>query len=107
MVPAKKYLDANGSVSAEVANCHCSSSKNQTMNRFQCLIIFIIAIIAFSVEPKSGLTKEKPKISGIPVVIDADTILIGAKRLRLHGIDSPELDQSCLDFKRAKWSCDT
>ena len=105
MVPAKTYLDTNSRVSAEVANCYCSSSKSQTMGRFQCLIISIIAIIAFSAEPKSGLTKEKPTISGIPVIIDADTILIETKRLRLHGIDSPELNQSCLDVKRAKWSC--
>src|SRR5262249_6768093 len=30
-------------------------------------------------------------------VIDGDTIAIGSRAIRLHGIDAPETDQMCLD----------
>ena len=34
-------------------------------------------------------------ITGKPRVIDGDTIEIHGQRIRLHGIDAPELDQTC------------
>jgi endonuclease YncB( thermonuclease family) len=37
--------------------------------------------------------------------IDGDTIAIGAQRIRLQGIDAPELDQTCLDSAGAVWRC--
>jgi endonuclease YncB( thermonuclease family) len=33
--------------------------------------------------------------------VDGDTLAIGATRLRLHGIDAPELHQECRDGRRA------
>ena len=43
-------------------------------------------------------------LSGPARVIDGDTIAIGAARVRLHGVDAPESEQSCLaDGKR--WPC--
>ncbi len=44
-------------------------------------------------------------ISGIASVIDADTIDIGAQRIRLSGVDAPESGQKCLDAKRAFVRC--
>ncbi|MBK1669259.1 succinoglycan biosynthesis protein [Rhodovibrio sodomensis] len=37
-------------------------------------------------------------------VIDGDTLAIEGKRVRLHGIDAPESDQTCLDGGR-RWPC--
>ncbi|WP_296816558.1 thermonuclease family protein [Brevundimonas sp.] len=34
-------------------------------------------------------------IAGPAEVIDGDTLRIGAERIRLHGIDAPEIDQRC------------
>ena len=34
-------------------------------------------------------------ITGLPTVIDGDTLAIGVERVRLQGIDAPELDQTC------------
>ena len=34
--------------------------------------------------------------SGIPRVVDGDTLTIGATKIRLQGIDAPETDQVCL-----------
>jgi endonuclease YncB( thermonuclease family) len=33
--------------------------------------------------------------TGLPVVIDGDTLAIGTERIRLQGIDAPELAQTC------------
>jgi endonuclease YncB( thermonuclease family) len=36
-------------------------------------------------------------IRGTAEVIDGDSLIVGGARLRLYGIDAPELDQPCLD----------
>lgn len=38
-------------------------------------------------------------------VVDGDTIKQGKVRIRLYGIDSPELKQQCEDQKGKKWNC--
>ncbi|AJE48097.1 nuclease [Celeribacter indicus] len=40
-----------------------------------------------------------------PRVIDGDTLALGETRVRLHGIDAPELSQSCRDAEGARWDC--
>jgi len=43
-------------------------------------------------------------ITGKPRVIDGDTLEIAGERIRLHGIDAPEFEQTCVaDGKR--WHC--
>ena len=44
-------------------------------------------------------------LEGRMEVIDGDTIKQGKKRIRLYGIDSPELKQKCKDEKGKKWDC--
>ena len=44
-------------------------------------------------------------ISGPAQVIDGDTIALGGGRVRLHGIDAPELDQRCGAGQGASWPC--
>jgi endonuclease YncB( thermonuclease family) len=43
-------------------------------------------------------------IIGKAKVIDGDTIHIGKKKIRLHGIDAPERNQNCM-YKNQKWEC--
>jgi len=38
-------------------------------------------------------------ITGPARVIDGDTIAIGGERIRLHGIDAPEMKQTCRTSK--------
>ena len=42
---------------------------------------------------------------GIPQIVDADTVYVGADKVRLIGIDAPETDQVCLDGKGQTVSC--
>ena len=45
---------------------------------------------------------------GGPVrVVDGDTLDVGAVRVRLHGIDAPELGQICTNPDGATWDCGT
>ena len=44
-------------------------------------------------------------LTGKPVIIDGDTIKIAGERIRLHGIDAPETDQTCKDEKNEEWPC--
>lgn len=38
-------------------------------------------------------------------VVDGDTVILGTVRIRLFGIDAPELSQSCSDIQGASWGC--
>ena len=44
-------------------------------------------------------------VSGRPMVIDGDTLRFGNERVRLMGIDAPELAQSCQNAEGANWPC--
>ena len=50
------------------------------------------------------------EIKGIPSITDGDTIKINNKRIRLHGIDAPEIKQLCKknskEYKCGKISTD-
>jgi endonuclease YncB( thermonuclease family) len=52
-------------------------------------------------EPKKST---KANLSGVPRIIDGDTIRIGDTRIRLHGIDAPELKQTCTTGGK-EWPC--
>jgi endonuclease YncB( thermonuclease family) len=43
--------------------------------------------------------------TGVPSIVDGDTLTIGATKVRLKGIDAPETDQICLDANGIRWSC--
>ena len=53
-------------------------------------------------EPKKS---NKPTLSGVPRIIDGDTIRIGNTRIRLHGIDAPEARQTCTIADGTEWRC--
>ena len=65
---------------------------------FKFLTIFFCFFIFFNGSVDKKIIKGKAKI------IDGDTIHIGKNKIRLHGIDAPEIDQPCF-FKKQKWNC--
>lgn len=47
----------------------------------------------------------QPQFSGRARVIDGDTLALGDVKIRLHGIDAPELQQVCSDMHGGTWTC--
>lgn len=56
-------------------------------------------------EPASARTTPaaSPAVSGTAHVTDGDTIIIGSTRIRLEGIDAPELEQTCSKPRFGGW----
>ncbi|MEP0506801.1 MAG: thermonuclease family protein [Paracoccaceae bacterium] len=44
-------------------------------------------------------------VVGRVTVIDGDTLRVGSTKIRLHGIDAPELDQTCRTPERTEFAC--
>lgn len=44
-------------------------------------------------------------LAGLARVIDGDTLDVAGVRVRLHGIDAPELSQTCQHANGATWAC--
>lgn len=47
------------------------------------------------------------EISGAPRLMDGDTFDIGLVRIRLHGVDAPEIGQRCAEAGGGTWDCGT
>ena len=44
-------------------------------------------------------------VTGMPTVVDGDTLIVDGSRLRLYGIDAPESQQQCLDTGKQQYAC--
>jgi endonuclease YncB( thermonuclease family) len=51
-----------------------------------------------------GPPPEASRLAGQAVAIDGDTLAMGTERLRIHGIDAPEMDQAC-ERAGARFAC--
>src|SRR4051794_19154329 len=66
-------------------------------------MILVGATLAISAQ---GLPRvAAAEISGVPHVVDGDTLVLGDTKIRLLGIDAPETDQVCLDAAGQRWRC--
>lgn len=61
----------------------------------------ILAVIVLALSPVAAAAQPEGRIR----VIDADTWDVGGVRVRLFGIDAPELDQICTRASGADWAC--
>jgi endonuclease YncB( thermonuclease family) len=62
------------------------------------LVASLVACLACSLAHAADVT-------GIPRIVDGDTLTIGTTKIRLEGIDAPETDQVCLNAHASHWSC--
>jgi len=66
---------------------------------FLLLAIFVVGTSWVAMEHEAALpwpsSMPPERLSGRARVIDGDTIAFGSERLRLHGIDAPEISQLC------------
>ncbi|WP_407185197.1 thermonuclease family protein [Bradyrhizobium centrosematis] len=60
----------------------------------------MFALLALITHPVCGAT-----LSGVPRILDGNTIEIERTNIRLSGIEAPETDQICLDAQGRKWAC--
>lgn len=63
------------------------------------LAVAIIAALSVLLQPPA------PALVGRAVAVDGDTLRIGSTRVRLVGLDAPELDQTCRDPSETEWPC--
>src|SRR4030081_1611138 len=45
------------------------------------------------------------QVQAVPQIVDADTVYAGPTKIRLSGIDAPEMDQVCIDASGKRWNC--
>jgi endonuclease YncB( thermonuclease family) len=55
--------------------------------------------------PTHAIPTSHAKLIGRAEAIDGDTLLVGGIRVRLEGIDAPEIDQLCTDDGGRQWRC--
>ncbi len=61
----------------------------------------VIAFVAWLTCPLA----QAADLSGVPRIVDGDTLAIGSTKIRLQGIDAPETDQVCLNANGVHWAC--
>ncbi len=69
----------------------------RVFNRASCLVDRGIALplAVIAVAALLSMAASATELNGKPRIIDGDSIVIGDKRIRLHGIDTPEAKQTC------------
>lgn len=63
------------------------------------LLLAVAALVAARLDPLP------PPVTGTARASDGDTLRLGGDRIRLLGIDAPELEQSCTDAGGHDWPC--
>ena len=53
----------------------------------------------------SAIPRGHATVTGKADAIDGDTLVLGGIRVRLEGIDAPEIDQTCVDHAGQVWRC--
>jgi endonuclease YncB( thermonuclease family) len=76
---------------------------NRTSGAAKSQVLRIAAILAATFSSFGVHSAEI--ISGVPYISDGDTIVVGATKIRLEGIDAPETDQVCLNADLKRWTC--
>ena len=66
----------------------------------------LLFLLIFSIFLNQKIFSSENKfLIGKARVIDGDTIILKNKKIRLHGIDAPELNQICYDYVSTKYNC--
>ena len=59
-------------------------------------------IVCCLVSPHAARAEQ---VQAVPQIVDADTFYAGPTKIRLSGIDAPEMDQICIDAAGKDWKC--
>tara|TARA_B100001250_G_scaffold401576_1_gene413612 strand:+ start:639 stop:1169 length:531 start_codon:yes stop_codon:yes gene_type:complete len=75
--------------------------KKQNLNLFSLLIIFFLSFTNLANSEEKFINFSKKLV----IVTDGDTIKIGNEKIRLFGIDAPEMKQICKDKNNDPYAC--
>ncbi|MFA5956763.1 thermonuclease family protein [Hyphomicrobium sp.] len=67
--------------------------------------LFLIGILPLTAYALGGRDDQPAIITGIGRVVDGDTLDVGPTRVRLEGIDAPEIAQTCQTARGETWNC--
>lgn len=70
-------------------------------------VLPVLALLAVGAVALARWQPDATPLVGPATAIDGDTLRLGAARIRLVGLDAPELDQTCTRPDGAEWSCGT
>lgn len=74
--------------------------------RLQAGAFFLSALLPLAANALSGRDEIAPAmIAGLGHVVDGDTLDVGQTRVRLEGIDAPEIAQTCQTASGETWNC--
>jgi len=66
---------------------------------------FVFFISFFLTVAASNAAEAAGNLTGIARVVDGDTLVIDEQRIRMHGIDAPEMKQSCMTKYGDRYLC--
>lgn len=69
--------------------------------RVASVIAALVFIALSAADVKAG--DQQAILTGRAVVVDGDTLEIQGRRIRLHGVDAPESDQTCMTANKGAW----
>src|SRR3569833_2030105 len=74
------------------------------ISRGRLVYLAIVALLAAAVM-LSRMVEPSSPLAGHATAVDGDTLRLGGSRIRILGIDAPELSQDCTDRSGIDWPC--
>lgn len=86
---------------------HALAGRRRRAGRFGLLprALGLVLLLGGAAYIAARLDPLPPRFSGVARAVDGDSLRLRADRIRLRGIDAPELDQICWDKAGQEWPC--
>ncbi|MGD9803627.1 MAG: thermonuclease family protein [Hyphomicrobiaceae bacterium] len=89
----------------DVAVRVCATRAVTSMSLALSVVVFLALADPTDARQSHVIPRSHATLIGEAHAIDGDTLLVGGVRVRLEGIDAPEIDQLCTDARGQQWRC--